>query len=88
LQDQTPIPVFRSEATRFVPEKLFRPKHWADGQKIWLHAVLFILTVASTFFVGLNDGVSGALWYSGEPGQPPLAPPAGSQPERPKEQPA
>ncbi len=65
MQDQTPIPTFRSEATRFVPEKMFRPKHWADGQKIWLHAVLFVLTVGTTFFVGLNDGISGALWYSG-----------------------
>ena len=35
------------------------------GQRLWLHILLFILTIASTFFVGLTDGVSGALWYSG-----------------------
>jgi len=34
-------------------------------RKLWLHAGLFILTVLSTFFVGLGDGVTGALWYSG-----------------------
>jgi membrane-associated protease RseP (regulator of RpoE activity) len=31
----------------------------------WIHAVLFLLTVASTFLVGLGDGIAGALWYSG-----------------------
>jgi membrane-associated protease RseP (regulator of RpoE activity) len=33
--------------------------------RVWLHALLFALTAASTFAVGLNDGVAGALWYSG-----------------------
>jgi membrane-associated protease RseP (regulator of RpoE activity) len=44
---------------------MFQPRHWAEGQKVWLHALLFLLTVASTFFVGLHDGIGGALWYSG-----------------------
>jgi membrane-associated protease RseP (regulator of RpoE activity) len=35
------------------------------GRKVWIHILLFVLTVASTFFVGLSDGLSGALWYSG-----------------------
>ena len=30
-----------------------------------LHLTLFLLTIASTFFVGLGDGLSGAFWYSG-----------------------
>ncbi len=30
-----------------------------------IHILLFVLTVFSTFFVGLSDGIRGALWYSG-----------------------
>jgi membrane-associated protease RseP (regulator of RpoE activity) len=37
----------------------------AARSRTWIHAVLFLLTVASTFFVGLGDGIAGALWYSG-----------------------
>ena len=37
----------------------------AAGRRIWIHVVLFFLTVASTFLVGLHDGITGAFWYSG-----------------------
>jgi len=33
-------------------------------QKIWLHVLLFSLTVLTTFFVGLGNGIKGALFYS------------------------
>lgn len=33
-------------------------------RNVWVHVVLFILTVFSTFFVALGDGPIGALWYS------------------------
>ncbi len=36
----------------------------AKKNKIWLHLILFILTILSTYFVGLGDGPIGALWYS------------------------
>jgi len=32
---------------------------------MWIPAALFLLTVASTFMVGLSDGIAGAFWYSG-----------------------
>jgi membrane-associated protease RseP (regulator of RpoE activity) len=35
------------------------------GSRPGINAALFILTVASTFLVGLGDGIAGALWYSG-----------------------
>jgi membrane-associated protease RseP (regulator of RpoE activity) len=41
---------------------VFRP---AIKSGNWINAVLFLLTVASTFLVGLGDGIAGALWYSG-----------------------
>ncbi len=34
-------------------------------RKYFIHFFLFVLTVFTTFFVGLSDGVKGALWYSG-----------------------
>jgi Zn-dependent protease len=34
-------------------------------QKIWIHVLLFVLTIVSTFMVGLTDGITGAFWYSG-----------------------
>src|SRR4030042_3874777 len=34
-------------------------------KKKWIHIVLFVLTILSTYFVGLQDGPVGALWYSG-----------------------
>lgn len=41
-----------------------RPKRLPFRQ--WaLHIGLFVLTLFSTFLVGLGEGVSGALWYSG-----------------------
>lgn len=33
-------------------------------KKIWLHLLLFVLTILSTYFVGLGGGPIGALWYS------------------------
>ena len=42
--------------------RAYRP---ATKSRTWIHAVLFLLTVASTFLVGLGDGIAGALWYSG-----------------------
>jgi membrane-associated protease RseP (regulator of RpoE activity) len=33
--------------------------------RVWIHILLFVLTVVSTFFVGFSDGIAGALWYSG-----------------------
>ncbi|MBN1893932.1 site-2 protease family protein [bacterium] len=46
---------------------LFRPfnpllRAW-DGKGV--HLLLFILTVCTTFLVGLSDGLAGAFWYSG-----------------------
>jgi len=35
------------------------------GPRIWIPVTLFLLTVASTFMVGLSDGIAGAFWYSG-----------------------
>ena len=34
-------------------------------RKIWLHILLFVLTIGTTYFVGLGDGWIGAAWYSG-----------------------
>lgn len=34
-------------------------------QKIWFHLLLFILTIGTTFFVGLGNGFQGGLYYSG-----------------------
>lgn len=33
-------------------------------RKVWIHVVLFLMTVFSTFYVALGDGPIGALWYS------------------------
>ncbi len=33
-------------------------------RNLWVHIALFILTIFSTYFVGLGDGPIGALWYS------------------------
>jgi membrane-associated protease RseP (regulator of RpoE activity) len=35
------------------------------GPKTQVPVALFLLTVASTFLVGLSDGLAGAFWYSG-----------------------
>jgi len=32
---------------------------------IWIHIILFILTIGTTYLVGFSDGPVGALWYSG-----------------------
>jgi len=34
-------------------------------RKIGIHVLLFVLTVGTTYFVGLSDGWTGAAWYSG-----------------------
>ena len=34
-------------------------------RRIGFHVLLFVLTIASTYVVGLGDGPIGALWYSG-----------------------
>jgi len=33
--------------------------------KTGIHIILFVLTIATTYLVGLSDGPIGALWYSG-----------------------
>jgi membrane-associated protease RseP (regulator of RpoE activity) len=65
VQDHTPFPSFQSDSTGAVPARPPGPRRRAAARKAWPHVLLFILTVASTFFVGLNDGIAGALWYSG-----------------------
>jgi membrane-associated protease RseP (regulator of RpoE activity) len=53
---QEPLP-HPTEPRRFLKSRF--------GSKTWIHAALFVLTVASTFLVGLGDGIAGAFWYSG-----------------------
>jgi len=36
-----------------------------NKKKYFIHILLFVLTIGTTFFVGLSEGVIGALWYSG-----------------------
>ncbi|MFO7891701.1 MAG: site-2 protease family protein [bacterium] len=36
-----------------------------NKKKYFIHILLFVLTIGTTFFVGLSEGVTGALWYSG-----------------------
>ncbi len=41
------------------------PSKWQPSRKrIRIHVLLFILTILSTYFVGLGSGPIGALWYS------------------------
>jgi membrane-associated protease RseP (regulator of RpoE activity) len=65
VQDHTVIPSFQSRTTAVPRAGRPGPRGWAAGQRTWLHVLLFLLTVASTFFVSLGDGIAGALWYSG-----------------------
>lgn len=46
-----------------VPDtQIIRKRKW---KKYSIHIILFALTIGTTFFVGLSDGIKGALWYSG-----------------------
>jgi membrane-associated protease RseP (regulator of RpoE activity) len=48
----------------YPPEpRVSRKRRFGSGTAV--HVALFALTVASTFLVGLGDGIAGAFWYSG-----------------------
>jgi membrane-associated protease RseP (regulator of RpoE activity) len=56
-----PLPV-QSEEIERVMTSSFRPG--SQQKRVWIHILLFVLTIFSTYFVGLGDGPIGALWYS------------------------
>lgn len=53
FQDTT-TPEIRLHGTEGVPRK----------RNVWIHVALFVLTIFSTYLVGLSDGWIGAAWYS------------------------
>jgi membrane-associated protease RseP (regulator of RpoE activity) len=40
-------------------------KQVSEKSNIKLHIILFVLTIFTTYFIGLGNGLFGALWYSG-----------------------
>lgn len=54
--------VNRAVQTKSMWSEVDLPK---QKRKVGIHLILFILTIFSTYFVGLSDGWLGALWYSG-----------------------
>lgn len=41
------------------------PQAQPKPRRVWLHVLLFVLTICTTLFVGYSDGWIGAAWYSG-----------------------
>lgn len=58
-----PSPNYAKTFARMMEPGGIPPKR--NTRKLWLHGLLFGLTVCTTYLVGLSDGWIGAAWYSG-----------------------